>query len=40
LPVSIYGLQRNPFGQEQRYYAKFSLGVQALGKLELGGAGA
>jgi hypothetical protein len=38
LPVSIYGLHRNPFGQQQRYYAKFSLGVQALGKLELGDA--
>lgn len=38
LPESIYGVHRNPLGQLQRYYAKFSLGVQALGKLELGGA--
>jgi hypothetical protein len=38
LPVSIYGLHSNLFGQQQRFYAKFSLGVQALGKLELGAA--
>jgi hypothetical protein len=38
LPVSIYGVHRNPFGQQQRYYAKFSLGAQVLGKLELGSA--
>jgi hypothetical protein len=36
LPVSIYGKHRNPFGDEQRFYAKFSLGVQALGRFELG----
>jgi hypothetical protein len=38
LPASIYGVHSNPFGQKQRYYAKFSLGVQVLGKLERGGA--
>lgn len=38
LPVSIYGLHRDLFGQRQRFYAKFSLGVQALGKLDLGTA--
>lgn len=39
LPTSIYGQHENPFGQQQRFYAKFSIGIQALGKLEFGGLG-
>jgi hypothetical protein len=36
LPESIYGIHENPFGQRQRFYSKFSIGVQALGRVELG----
>ncbi|MFQ5709332.1 MAG: outer membrane beta-barrel protein [bacterium] len=35
LPNSIYGKHQNPFGHEQIIYAKFSIGVQALGEFEL-----
>ncbi|MDZ7276627.1 MAG: hypothetical protein ONB53_21875 [candidate division KSB1 bacterium] len=31
LPQSLYGKHQNPFGDLQRFYPKFSLGVQALG---------
>ncbi|RMF65681.1 MAG: hypothetical protein D6743_07640 [Calditrichaeota bacterium] len=38
LPQSIYAKHRNPFGEEQRFYAKFAIGIQALGRVSLGGA--
>ncbi len=34
LPQSIYGFHTNPFGEQQRFYPKFSLGVQILGGIE------
>ncbi|MFQ5864129.1 MAG: hypothetical protein ACE5IW_02760 [bacterium] len=36
LPQSIYGKHENPFEQQQRLYAKFSIGVQVLGAFEFG----
>ncbi len=35
LPESIYGIHENPFGQRQRFYSKFSIGVQVLGRFEM-----
>ncbi|RMD95959.1 MAG: hypothetical protein D6814_12290 [Calditrichaeota bacterium] len=36
LPQSIYGKHMNPFGRNQRFYAKFSIGIQLLSKIEIG----
>ena len=36
LPQSLYGKHENPFGTMQRFYAKFSIGVQAKGVFEIG----
>lgn len=38
LPRSIYGQHENPFGDSQKFYSKFSLGVQALGTFDYHGA--
>ncbi|MFQ5637208.1 MAG: hypothetical protein ACE5IR_04360 [bacterium] len=38
LPQSIYGKHENPLGQQQRLYAKFAIGIQALGEFEISGA--
>lgn len=36
LPQSIYGKHENPFGQIQRFYAKFAIGALVTGTLEFG----
>ncbi len=36
LPTSIYGKHDTPFGPRQRFYAKFAIGAQLLGKIKVG----